>query len=76
MKIVGAVVAIAVWALLFKPIFDSTANFRKSVRFFFTPDLLSAIHGKGVEDFWAEVKLLIWLCAGFGIGYAVYAVIS
>ncbi len=76
MKIVGILVAVVVWALLFKPIFGSTDKFRKSIGFFFTPDLFSVIRGKGVEDFWAEVKLLIWFIAGSGSGYVVYVLLS
>lgn len=47
-------------------LFSTWGEFFECVRFWITPDVISWFRGEWVEDWWAEMKLLIWLvmCAG------------
>jgi hypothetical protein len=72
MLITGLSVAagLLVLVLLFKPIFGGLDGFMECVRFWFTPDVFSLFRGEWGEDFWAEMKLGIWLGLGAASGYA------
>ena len=71
---VGA--AIAVMALLFKPLFDDFEGFAGCIRFWFKPDFWSWLDGEGFEDWWAEMKLGFWFALGTGAGFGVYALMT
>ena len=42
-------------------IFDSWEGFGEALYYLIRPDMWSWIQGEGVEDWWAEFKLFIWL---------------
>lgn len=51
-------------------IFHDWYDFLDCVRFWLTPDIFSILHGEGLDDLWAELRLAAWviLCGG-----AIYA---
>ena len=55
--LVGALVA---W-LLFKVFFEDFGDFMECVRYWFTPDIISAFRGEWTEDQWASMKLFLYL---------------
>jgi len=59
-------------AVLFKPFFGSLADFWECVRFWLTPDAVSLFRGQWGEDWWAEMKLGVWLVCGGAVGVATY----
>lgn len=65
-EIVGAVSGVVVMALLFRVIFGNSQTFWESVRFWLTPDIFSWFRGEWFADFLGELRLFIWLGAGFG----------
>ena len=69
---IGIAVAIGVMVLLFKPLFGDADGFGECVRFWLTPDLLSLFKGEYSEDWWAEMKLGIWLFLAGGCGFAAW----
>ena len=48
-------------ALLFKPFFKDWSGFWDCVKFWMKPDWISWFQGEGVEDWWAEMKLGVWI---------------
>ncbi len=52
--------------------FNSWDEFGEAVRFWITPDLFSAFRGEFAADWWAEIKLGIWVsgCTGCVYGEA------
>lgn len=42
-------------------IFNNWGRFFESVRFWLTPDLISAFRGEWAEDYWAEMVMMCWL---------------
>ncbi|MFT5326542.1 MAG: hypothetical protein ACI8P0_004418 [Planctomycetaceae bacterium] len=72
----GAIAAILTLALLFKPFFDNAEGFVECLRYSMTPDIFSWFNGEGVEDWWAEMKLSLWLICGGAAGYGAYAIIA
>lgn len=66
---VGIITGLITLAILFRPFFNDKEDFIECVKFWFTPNILSAFRGKYSEDLWAELKLLVWLAMGFGAGY-------
>ncbi len=68
MNIIGIVIGVVLMALLFRPIFGTGENFWDAIKFWLTPDIFSWFNGKGFEDWLGEMRLGIWLGAGFG-GY-------
>lgn len=67
-----AVVNVPVYYGLGRVFFRDWDEFRESVRFWMTPDLISAFRGQYVEDWWAEAKLGLWVvsCTAFVVGEA------
>ncbi|TET37536.1 MAG: hypothetical protein E3J72_05620 [Planctomycetota bacterium] len=45
--------------------FGNAGNFLEAIKFWFTPDIISALRGEGWEDWWQELKLLIFLILCF-----------
>lgn len=62
-----AVLNIPCYVLVGKAVFGSWDEFVDAVRFWLTPDLLSAIRGDWADDFWAEMKLWVWFFACTGL---------
>jgi len=52
--------------VLYRVLFEDLDELWEAIRFFITPDLISAIRGEYVEDLWAELKLgvLVGVSAG------------
>ena len=75
-EVLGVVAGIGVLALLFKPIFGDTGGFLECVRFWLTPDVFSLFRGEWAEDWWAEMKLGIWIFCGVVMGFGVFVGIS
>jgi hypothetical protein len=47
--------------MLFKTMFDGWEDFADCIGYWFTPDVLSLFRGEWTEDWWAEMRLLIFL---------------
>jgi hypothetical protein len=44
-------------------------RFLEAIRFWFTPEIISALRGRFWDDWWAEGKLLWWwICCTFTVG--------
>ena len=70
------VVNIPVYYLFWKWLFGSWEEFWECLRFWLTPDIISAFRGEYFEDFWSEMKLAWWLlvCAfAVGVEYFIIA---
>lgn len=65
--VAGAVTA----ALLWKPFFGTLDDFVECLGYWFTPDAWSFLRGDGIDDFWAEFKLGIWLILSVSVGWSV-----
>ena len=73
MDVFFAILASLITAILLFRVFFGTLNeFVDCVRFWLTPYIISWLRGESTEDWWAELKLIIWLLMSFGIGYGVY----
>jgi|GEM_PF-266854 hypothetical protein len=59
-------------ALLFKPFFGDWSGFWDCVKFWMKPDWISWWQGEGVEDWWAEMKLGVWILLAGVCGVASY----
>jgi len=51
-------------------LFKDWGNFWDCVKFWLTPDIISAFRGEWIEDQWAQMKLFVWvtLCTGAVFG--------
>ncbi len=58
--------------LLFKPFFGGSEDFFECLRYSLQPDFFSWIQGEWAEDFWAELKLSLWVGSGFAVGLGVH----
>ncbi|THB67131.1 MAG: hypothetical protein D6B27_05160 [Gammaproteobacteria bacterium] len=74
-EIIGAIVGIAVLLILFKPFFGGMSGFWECIKFWLTPDIISLFRGNWGADWFAEMKLGLWLCCGGAGGFAAYSVI-
>ena len=72
----GIVTGLLVLVGLFKPIFGDLDDFYDCVKFWVTPDIISFFRGEGVDDYWAEMKLFLWLLLGIGSGYGTSILIN
>ena len=54
--------------VLFRTFFEGLDDFLECIRYYLTPDILSAFRGELHEDWWAEWKLFIYfgVCAAGG----------
>ena len=68
----GIGVTLAVGAVLFGFFFDGLDDFLECVRYYFTPDILSLFRGEYSEDWWAELKLGLWIGLSVGSGALTY----
>lgn len=64
--------AIVMASLLFRVFFSDWDDFLECVRFYFTPDLISAFRGEWLEDQVGQFKLGIYAVICIGTGVAVY----
>lgn len=62
--------------MLFTLLFESREEFFECVKFWFTPDIVSALRGNYFEGSWAEFKLWIWIVASVLVGYGTYQLFS
>lgn len=69
--VIGIIAAVVVMALLFRVIFGDMETFWESVRFWLTPDIFSWFNGEGHADFIGELRLFLWIAAGFGTFFVV-----
>jgi hypothetical protein len=53
--------------LAYRVIFRDAEEFLESLRFWLTPDILSAFRGEFWEDWWAEMKLGLFVAATAGL---------
>lgn len=74
--IVSITCGLAVLALLFKPLFGTAEGFWECVKFWLRPDILSAFRGEFWDDWWAEMKLFVWLGLGGTTAWSLYAALS
>ena len=42
-------------------VFKDWGDFWECVKFWLTPDIISAFRGEWIEDQWAQMKLFVWL---------------
>lgn len=59
-------------AMLFDLLFGDWEEFVHCVKFWFTPNLLSALRGEWEDDVWAETKLLIFFGLSIAVGVLAY----
>jgi hypothetical protein len=59
-------VCLPLYYVFWKMFFGSWDNFLESLRYWFQPDWLSVLRGEYTDDFYASLKMLIFLllCAG------------
>lgn len=69
------VVNIPLYILVGKLFFRGWDDFWESIKFWFTPDILSLFLGQFWEDFFAELKLGLFLVTCGGCVYGEYALI-
>lgn len=55
---------------------DDWGGFWKALKFFFTPELFSALRGEFYEDLWEELKLTLFLGACAGLILAEYQLLQ
>ena len=58
--------------LTFGWFFDDQEDFTESIRFWFTPDIISIFRGEFWRDEWSSLKLIVWLMIGGTVGYATF----
>lgn len=61
---------------LYKLLFDDIYDFGECIRFWFTPNIISWFRGELDRDWWAELKLIIWLGMTVLMGYGTYVKLS
>lgn len=64
----GGVLAVT----LFKPFFRDWSGFWDCIVFWLKPDWISWFQGEGVDDWWAELKLGVWIALSAGGGFLTY----
>ena len=69
---VGIAAGLAIAWVMFKPLFGDMDGFFEALRFWGTPDLLSASRGELGEDRSATFRLGLWLLCTGGGAFAVY----
>jgi hypothetical protein len=64
----GAAVAV----VLFKPFFKDWSGFRECLVYCLKPDWISWFQGEGVEDWWSELKMFVWMAIAVVSGVLAY----
>jgi hypothetical protein len=54
-------------------VFKDWGDFWECVKFWLTPDIISLFRGEWIEDWWAEMKLFVWiaLCGAAVLGESI-----
>lgn len=74
--LIAIAVGIVTALILFKVFFDDLGDFLECVRFWITPDIISAFRGEWDEDQWSELKLFLYLGLSIGSGLAAHYCIN
>ena len=62
MNLILAILASLITAfLLFRVFFETLDELIDCIKFWFTPDIISWLRGQSTEDWWAELKIIVWL---------------
>lgn len=72
-ELVATLVGLATVAALFRVFFSGMSDFLDAVRFWFTPNILSLFRGESTQDWWAEMKLALWIGSGIAAGMFTHA---
>jgi len=62
--------------MLFRVFFSSKEDFFDCIRYCFTPDLWSILKGEFHQDFYAEVKIFLWLGLSVLMGFGLHQLFS
>ena len=73
MIVLAVLAGLVTMALLFKPLFGDLEGLQEALGYCLKPDFLSWIQGEWGEDFWAELRVSIWIGSGVLVGLAVYS---
>lgn len=65
------VAGVTAWAL-YRWLFDDVYELLDCIKFCFTPDIISLLRGQWDRDWWAQLKLLVWLVMTVLMGYGTY----
>ena len=65
-------VGLLVAGLLFRAFFDDWDGFWECVRYYLTPDIISLFRGEWGEDWWATMKLGVYVAFSAGSGYLAF----
>ncbi len=74
--IVLGVANIPLYLLIGKVFLGGWAGFWDAVKFWLTPDVLSAFNGEYWDDWWAELKLGLFIAACGGCVYGEYVLVQ
>src|SRR5262245_16142905 len=69
---VAAEAGVAMAALFFKTFFKDWSGFRECIVYAMKPDWISWFQGQGVEDWWGELKLGVWIAISVISGILTY----
>ena len=64
MEVLGVIAAITVMYFTYKLIFGCWDELSDALSFWLTPDIFSWIRGEAMDDFFAEMKLGVWILTG------------
>lgn len=59
-------------AALFRLFFKDLPDFIECLRFYFQPNIISLFRGEWEQDWWASLKLGVWLTLAVGMGLATH----
>ena len=65
---IGAAVAVA--AALYRLFFKDFSDFVECLRYYFQPNFISWLRGEWQEDWWASLKLGVWMTLSIVMGLA------
>lgn len=75
-KVILAIAASAgVAKLLWKPFFGDMETFQDCIRFWLTPDFFSMMRGEYGQDWFAEMRLGLWIGLSVAAGAAIFIVL-
>lgn len=77
MNLVLAILASLLTSIVMgRSIFGSLESLLETLRILFTPKLLSILIGVDDREYWALLKILVWLIISLAIGYWVFITIN
>jgi len=74
--IVGVLAGIGTLVLTFRLMFPSNDEFAESVKYSFTPDIVSLFKGEYSKDYLGELRLGGWLFLGGVVGFMTWWVLA